>query len=68
MDRFPIKIMFISDETEAEFVNEIVGAKVKERIANYVFTKASTIKGVTVSLFLSQLQRLHQDKMIIING
>lgn len=68
MSKFPKHIIFVSDNTEAEFVNEITGARVKERVANYVFTKAKTNKGVTVSLFLSQLERLLQDKMIVING
>lgn len=67
MENFPKHIFFVSDDTEAEFVNEIVGAdkKVKERIANYVYTKSITNLGKPMSLFLSQIDNLHKSGLIV---
>lgn len=65
MDKFPQKLFFLSDDTEAEFVNEIVGAKIKERMANYKYTKARVNKGMVFTMFLSQISNLLNDKLII---
>jgi len=61
---FPHKIKFLSDSTEIEFVKEIKDAKVKERIANYIFTKGEVNEGKLLSLFLVQIEKLLQDKLI----
>ena len=66
MTTFPKHIYFVSDDTEAEFVNEIVGAdkKVKERIANYQYTKARVNNHQIFSMFLSQIDNLHKSGLI----
>jgi hypothetical protein len=65
MESFPNKIVFLSDSTEAEFVNEIIGAKVKERIANYVYTKSITNLDMVFSMFLNQIDNLHKSGLIV---
>ena len=64
MTTFPKHIYFVSDENEAEFVNEIVGAKVKEKIANYQYTKARVNNHQIFSMFLSQIDNLHKSGLI----
>jgi hypothetical protein len=65
MINFPKHIYFVSDENEAEFVNEIVGSKLKERIANYKYIKAMVNDQMVFSLFLSQIAKLQQEKLVI---
>lgn len=67
MKDFPRHLFFVSDDTEAEFVNEIVGAdkKVKERIANYRYTKARVNNHQIFSMFLSQIDNLHKSGLIV---
>lgn len=67
MTTFPKHIYFVSDENEAEFVNEIVGAdkKVKERCANYVYTKSITNLDMVFSMFLSQIDNLLKSGLIV---
>lgn len=65
MTEFPKTIQFISDDTEAEFVSEILNSKLKERVANYKYTKAKANNGLTFSMFLSQINGLYKDKLIL---
>lgn len=65
MTDFPKKLFFVSDDCEAEFVNEITGAKVKERIAHYVYTKSITNLHKPFSLFLSQIDNLLKSGLIV---
>lgn len=65
MEKFPKHIYFVSDETEAEFVNEITGSKLKERIANYQYTKARVNNHQVFSLFLSQIDNLNKSGLIV---
>jgi hypothetical protein len=67
MKDFPRTIHFLHDDCVAEFENEIVGAKVKERLANYRYTKAGVNKDKLFTLFLAQIQRLLDDKSIKLN-
>lgn len=64
---FPQTIHFLSDDTIANYVNEIVGTdkKVKERIANYQYTKAKVNNGQIFSMFLSQIDNLEKSGLII---
>ncbi len=61
---FPKKIFFLSDDTECEFIEEIIDKKVKERYASFVFTKANNILNSKVSLGLIQLNKLLKNKSI----
>ena len=65
MTTFPKQITFLSDDCVAEFVNEITGAKVKERIANYVYTKSITNLDMVFSMFLSQIDNLQKSGLIV---
>lgn len=65
MKDFPKTITFLSDDCIAEFVEEIKGAKVKERMANYKYTKARVNEGMVFTMLLSQISNLLNDKLII---
>lgn len=64
MTNFPKHITFLSDSTEVEFIQEIKDKKLKERLAEYKFTKAVVLKGKSVTLGLSQIEKLKSDNSI----
>jgi len=66
MTNFPRTIHFLHDDCVAELVGEITGAKVKERMANYQYTKARVNNGQVFTLFLSQLIKLLDSKSITV--
>lgn len=65
MKDFPKTIHFLHDDCVAEFENEIIGSKLKERIANYKYTKARVNNGQVFTLFASQIEKLEKDKSIV---
>ena len=65
MTDFPKIISFLSDDTDAKFVNEIKPSK--ERAANYVYTKASCNLGKEFAMSLEQIKRLKDSKLIVCN-
>lgn len=64
MINFPKHITFKSDESQAEFVNEITDAKNKDRYANYKFTKSHTNLGKIFPLGIKQLENLYNSQLI----
>lgn len=65
MKDFPKHIVFLSDESECEFVNEITDKKIKERIANYVFTKSHSNLGKEFPIWLAQIEKLYESKLLL---
>ena len=64
MTNFPHHITFLSDDTELEFVKEVIDKKLKERMAEYIFTKATTINGKTITLALAQIEKLESENLL----
>ena len=65
MENFPRKVIFLSDDTEAELIHEIL--KLKERTATYRYIKAEINLGKEFTLLLSQIEKLLKDKLIKTN-
>jgi len=65
MENFPRKIKFISDETEAELVAEIIDKKMKERAATYVYVVANVNLGKEFPLSLNQIINLKNSNLIV---
>jgi len=65
MTDFPKQVTFLSDDSEIQFVEEITDKKLKERIATYVFTKSHSNLNKEFPMFLAQLERLEQSKLIL---
>jgi len=65
MTNFPKQVTFLSDDSEIKFVEEITNPKIKERIATYVFTKSHSNLGKEFPMFLAQLEKLEQSKLIL---
>lgn len=62
---FPSRIRFLTDDTEAIYLEEIVTKDKKaDRSARYEFVKARVNKGKRFSLLLSQVEKLRGDKLI----
>lgn len=64
MITFPNKIHFLSDNSECEFVNEIVDKNLKERTANFEYTKGYYFLNSKVSLGLIQIEKLIKNNLI----
>lgn len=64
MKEFPSWILFKSDSSEVEFVNEITDAKNKDRYANYKFTKSNNNLGKVFPLGIKQIANLFDADLI----
>jgi len=64
MKDFPAWILFKSDESECEFVEEITDKKLKDRIANYKFTKSNNNLNKVFPLGIKQISNLFDADLI----
>ncbi len=64
MTNFPNQISFLSDDTVAKLVAEIIDKKAKERTATYVYIVAKVNLGKEFPLSLEQIKRLYDSKSI----
>lgn len=64
MKDFPQTIHFLHDDCIAELVGEMKDSKLKERMANYQYTKARVNLNQVFCLSLSQINKLLDSKSI----
>lgn len=65
MTNFPNQISFLSDDTVAKLVAEIIDKKAKERTATYVYTVAKVNLGKEFPLSLNQILSLKNSNLIV---
>lgn len=63
-DNFPKTINFISDDTECEFVEEIINKKLKDRFSTFKYTKANFFLNREVVLSFAQINKLIGDRLV----
>jgi len=65
MKDFPKKIEFLSDDSVAKLVNEVVNKQLKERLAIYVYTHFRVPPVREFMMSLSQIEKLNNENLIV---
>lgn len=65
MKNFPNQISFLSDDSQVKLVKEVVNAKLKDRLAIYVFTHTRVPPIKEFMMSLPQIEKLQKENLIV---
>ena len=65
MKEFPKYIEFLSDDSVVKLVKEVVNAKLKDRLAIYVYTQTRVPPVREFMMSLSQIEKLNNENLIV---